>query len=305
MAFPFGDEITAEETVSVNDTPLAGVLDSFKGQKSPQISVDNFMPPSAGDQNYAGTIPAQSFSTYFPGMQNEINKGYYSGSIVGSNPIYAPSALMPYGLIDARQNALKGAADKKVAEQEAFANKISSLRSPETQHKAVQPEITQMFYKGLQEDIGDAQQKYGGDWAKKLWADPNFHKKLQTVKDVAGYEDVGVKHVAELEAASEKGEFALTPYIQDAIDNFKTGKFSLMSMSSDPEMQEKAKEIFKVQPMLDAVKTSARVAKAIEPDVYEGVANVSPAGLYDILTTTKTTKPSFDSLPTNIDDISC
>lgn len=295
MAIDITDNTDDQLDVSAEATgtnPYADILGQYKGKTAPQLSVADFAPTSAGDPNYAGTIPAQAFSTYFPGEQNNIYKGSYSGSMIGSNPIYAPGQLMPYGLIDARQNALKQAADKKAAEQEAFAYRISNLRSPETQHKAVQPEITNMFYKGLQEDISSAQKKYGNDWAKNLWADPKFHQKIQTVKDVAGYEDVAVKHVAELEHGSETGEFAITPYIQDTIDNFKKGRYGLMSMSSDPDMQEKAKEIFKVQPMLDAVKTSARVAKAIEPDITEGYADISHQGLYDILTTTKTTKPS-------------
>jgi len=67
--------------------------------------------------NLAGAMPAIGYDQMFPSASNNINKGSYSGSEVGSIPIYAPGQLVPFGAFDARQRALAGAAQQKVAQE--------------------------------------------------------------------------------------------------------------------------------------------------------------------------------------------
>lgn len=285
-------------------------IDKFTGQTTPQLSVQDVMAPRNDfEQNamddadkYAGAIPAQSFSTYYPSMMNDIQKGSYSGSMIGSNPIYAPSGLYPFGLMDAKQNALKRAADTKVAKMEAFKNKIQGAKPPTTKHKAVQPQITESFYKGLGDWVNKAKKDNpNSDPYQATWSNPDFQKWMQNLNDVAGYEDQAVDHVAEIEKASEKGEYALTPAIIDKIDEFKTGKFGLLTASMNPEDNEKAKRIFNLGPIKDAAKMAKATADGIDPDVFEGSANITPTGLYDILTSTKTTAPNEQRIKDAVD----
>lgn len=286
------------------------LLSNFTGSQGPQLSVRDILTPQndyekqvMGDADrYAGAIGPQAASTYFPGATQNIQQGYYSGSMIGSNPIYAPSGLYPYGLIDARQKALKDAADKKAAELEAFKNKIQGAKAPVTKHKAVQPQITEAFYTGLNDWIDKSKKDNpNADPYKSLWANPDFHKWMQNLNDVAGYEDQAVEHVAEIEKASEKGDYALTPAIVKKLDEFKTGKHGLLTASMNPEDNQEALKIFNLGPIKDAAKMAKATADGIDSDVFEGAAKVSPQGLYDILTSTKVTKPNEQRIKDAVD----
>jgi hypothetical protein len=287
------------------------VLSKFTGSNNPQVSKQDILAPQndyeqqamEDSQKYAGATGALPMSTYFPGGNDSIQQGYYSGSIVGSNPIYAPSGLYPYGLIDARQKALKDAADKKAAEMDAFKNKIQNVKAPVTKHKAVQPQITEAFYKGLNGWIDKSKKENPNkDAYKTLWSNPEFHNWMQNLNDVAGYEDQAVQHVAELEKASEKGEYALTPAIMDKIADFKTGKHGILTASMNPEDNQKALEIFNLGPIKDAAKMAKLTADHIQPDVFEGAPSITPTGLYDILTTKKTTSTDDQRIKDAVDN---
>lgn len=303
----------AQSPIPGNQNPMQGYVDllsQYSGNSNPQLYAQNFETPAndyesqlRGDaQGYAGATGPQAFSTYYPSMENNIQKGYYSGNMIGSNPIYAPATLYPYGMVDARRKALKDAADRKVAEMDAFKNKIQSAKAPTTQHKAVQPQITEAFYSGLNDWIKKSKNDNPNqDPYKALWGNPGFQQWMQNLNDVAGMEDQAVKHVADIEDASEKGEYALTPEIQRRLSDFKTGKHGLLTASMNPEHSEEARKILSLGPVKDALKMAKLTSEHLESDVTEGGPSISSQGLYDILTTKKVTKPNDQRIKDAVD----
>ena len=270
------------------------VLAQFKGQANPLYPSDivpSYEQKLQSDIDaYAGAIPAQAFSTYFPSMTNDIQKGSYSGRIIGNNPIYAPSALMPFGLIDARQNALKAAANKKALDNAAKAKKFQELTAPPTtEHKAVQQDLQNNFYTWLADAQKKAKDKYPGkDMYSALMDDPQFSKELNFYKNLGEYETQLVKQTAEIQEGIKTGKYAETPFIRKRINEIYTGQHGMLSEALNPEGYQKALQQFNLAPVFDLLETSKAAAKDIQYDVFEGMANITPQEQYDMLTSTKT-----------------
>lgn len=301
--FPTGPGEVSVSSVSSPDQLMYGngpdqekidILAQFTGQKNPIYATDidpSFEDKLAADaDSYAGAIPAQSFQTYFPSMANDIHKGNYTGQIIGSNPIYASAALMPYGIIDARQNALKAAADKKIAQSQALAKKFQEMTAPPTtKHKAVQQDIQNNFYSWLSDAQQKAKDKYPGqDYHAKLMNDPQFLKELNFYKNIAEYETQLVDQTALIEEGIKSGKYAETPVVRQRLNEIYTGKHGVLNEALNPEGYQKAMQQFNLAPITDLLETSKAAAKDLDYGVFEGMPNLSPQEKYDMLITTKT-----------------
>lgn len=296
-----GNEITgSEDTQSAADSiqeslnseintddPKVKTLSKFKGTTRPQPSVQGIMS--------AGTYGPQAFSTYFPSEQNNINKGQYSGSIVGSVAQYAPSQLYPFGLIDARKQALAAAADAKVAEQEKWADKMAAIGSPQTKRTGVQPDITKEFYAGLAEIKNKvARENPGVDPNKAAMQSQELKQYTDSWRDVAKHEDELVETSATFQKDAQAGDKTIFGPQKQIMNEINSGDILKRLRSTDPkeraEAQKDFEEIKSLKAMRDPQKVMTEGVKALQPDVQEGFASISPQERYDILTTTKTTK---------------
>lgn len=288
-----GDGPSYDVGINPNQEKL-DVLSQFRGQPNPLYPNDIY--PSYSDKlqadadAYAGVIPVQSYQTYYPSMMNDIQKGSYSGRIIGSNPIYAPSAMFPYGLMDARQNALKAAADKKVAENAALSKKFSEMVAPPTtKHKAVQQDLQSNFYSWLSDARKKAKDKYpGANSDAMLMNDPQFNKELNYFKNLGEYESQLVEQTAKLEDGIKSGKYAETPLVRKRLNDIYTGQHGLLSEALNPDGYQKALQQFNLAPVYDLLETSKAAAKDIDYGVFEGMPNLSPQEKYDMLVTTKT-----------------
>lgn len=292
------DQLINSNQVQAEVNPMqdyANLLAQYHGNSSPQLSTRDVMSPTnayeqqvLGDQQqYTGNVGPQSFSTYYPSMENNINKGSYTGSMIGSNPIYAPSGLYPYGLVDARQKALKDAADKKAAEMDAFKNKIQSQHPKQSLHKAVNPQINEMFYKGLSDWQKKAEQDNPGkDPNKALWSNPKFHQWMDSINALSEYEDQGAKAVAQYEHDIKDGKHVDTPEGRQILNDWYSGKHGTLAF--DPENFDKvgASNVFKLNALRDADQLANEAAQNIKLDVNDKVYT-DPGSTYDKIITTR------------------
>lgn len=298
------NQSTQESDVTANEDALS-VLNNFSGNRNPQLYTNNFAAKNAGQNRRSqgprnifggsaeGTIPAQAFATYFPSELNNIQKGAYTGSMIGSNPIYAPSQLMPYGLIDARQNALAQAADQKAAEDEEWANKM--MKAPETKRKAVQQTMQDSFYKGL----GELKAKYIKEHpneAANPWIgmskDLNTQQWLQTQQSKAQREDEAVESLAKFQTEAEKpGKMLFDQQKQDMAD-FLNGKIDSMLNDTDPKVRAEGEaahaRIMEMKPMAHPQTLLDAFKQHNDPDDIEAIQGITDKGAYDMITTGST-----------------
>lgn len=280
-------ENTANEsnTIPVDNSGLSTFLSQFKGDSSTKISTHDIYKPRQKEYSETGD---NNYYDYYPAMKEPIQTGTYSGSMVGSNPIYSTAALFPYGLIDNRQNALARAAEQKAAEQSAFAAKFNSLSAPVTKHAAVNPDIQNLFHKG----IADLPKKFTNDSGnvdyKALMQSGEPQKYAERVNAVAKMEDYGQNLIAEYDHDVSEGKRVRTPYMDDLREKFMNGTYSTMMMNSDPDKAKQAMEILQLKGGADADKLADEISKHIEPDETSGLSGISHQGMYDILTTTDT-----------------
>ncbi len=278
------DNTNAVEEKSTANPEYTKLLNQYKGSSTPKINRSNFKPHAE----------KQDFLTYFPSEQNNIQKGSYSGAMIGSNPIYAPSQLMPYGLIDARQKALADAADQKAAENDAFAQRI--LKAPTTKRKAVQQTMQNDFYKGINDYkanfIKDNPRLNENSVYKALGNDPGFNKYLTDQQTRFQMEDEGVNAIAHNQTESEKeGKFMFGQQKQDNAD-FMSGKIDNMMSSTDPKDRQEAQDaherIMSQRIMNHPQKVLTDFKAHTEPDDIESLQGISDKGAYDLITTGST-----------------
>lgn len=237
-------------------------------------------------RQFNDAIPVQAHSTYFPSAGVPINKGSYSGSVVGNVPIFAPSMMAPVGVFDAKRQALKAAADAKVKEIDDFMTAFG--KAPETSRKAVQEQLDSGYYDWLTQWQGIAQQRYGEDWVKHLRNDTQFLKEEQSWNTLAQYNTQLVDQVAGIQAQIKTGDFVADPMLLASMNAVMSGVDGLATPGSK-EAGALSQNVLKMQAFYDldtAVNTSL---DELIQDVYETNPGIDGQGIYDVLTTTKVT----------------
>lgn len=279
--------------------PFFDMLSKYQGSDRPSPTVNDILAPQNDYEQQArneaarssGVTGPQAFSTYYPSMENNIQKGYYSGSMIGSNPLFAPASLFPYGLVDARQQALKAAADKKVAEMDAYKKKIQDIsnKPPSTKHSSVNPYIKKKFYDGLNDWIVKAKKENpNSDPYQWLNQNPDFHKWMQGVNDLAKYEDQGADAVAKYEEAVSKGEIDDTPQNRKKLESWYRGDHIDGAFSPNGFDDLGAYNVLDLPKIRNVNKLAEEVGKSLPKDVIEGLPSITKGDDYDtIITKTK------------------
>jgi hypothetical protein len=214
---------------------FAGPGSAFQNYMDRKYTYNPIMNPEqqrivAEKKRLEGALPELSYGTMFPSANNPIQKGVYGGSVVGNVPIFAPSMLTPFGVFDARQRAVADAAAKKADEIDAF---YKMAAPPQTKRVAVQGELNDQFYRGLQMWTDNAKLAYGDDWTTALRSDAGFNGWLNSMGTVARYEDSIVDQVAKLQEAENDPDLVLSQKSLDSMAAFMQGVGGL-SVPMDP-----------------------------------------------------------------------
>ena len=232
----------------------------------------------AKQDRLAGAMPALDYGQMFPSASNNIQKGSYSGSEVGSIPIYAPGQLVPFGAFDARQRALAGAAQQKVAQEAEFYKQ----KAPITKRFAVQGELNDVFAKGQQQWVDNAKEQYGNNWTTALKNDPGYNKWLQSMGTVAQYETGIVDFIGDIDANIKSGEFVASPELLKAKSDFMAGVGGLEN-PSDPKGHDAGTNLLKMRAFYDLDKATNDAAKEIVKTVSDKYPGMSNQGIYDMI----------------------
>lgn len=241
---------------------------------------------------YNSAIPVQAHSTYFPSDQ-PIQKGTYSGSIVGSVPIFAPSRLTPYGVFDARQQALKDAAAAKAKEIDDFYAKFG--KSPETDRKAVQDQLDEGYYNWLGSWVAIGKERYGKNFAKMLQSDTQFLKEQQSWNTVAQYNSQLVEETARINADIKTGNFIASPELMESM-NYVMAGIDGLQQPGNAKSADLSNNVLKMSTYYDLDKAVNESLDGLIQDVYQTHPGATPNGIYDILTSTTTTETDDSKL---------
>lgn len=241
---------------------------------------------------YNSAIPVQAHSTYFPSDQ-PIQKGTYSGSIVGSVPIFAPSRLTPYGVFDARQQALQNAAAAKAKEIDDFYAKFG--KSPETDRKAVQDQLDEGYYNWLGSWVAIGKERYGKNFAKMLQSDTQFLKEQQSWNTVAQYNSQLVEETARINADIKTGNFIASPELMESM-NYVMAGIDGLQQPGNAKSADLSNNVLKMSTYYDLDKAVNESLDGLIQDVYQTHPGATPNGIYDILTSTTTTETDDSKL---------
>lgn len=172
---------------------------------------------------YGQTSPgAMNPNTYVPSLGQSTAVGGYSGSMIGSTTLFAPTGrIVPLGMIDAREKALQDAAAKAVelkaqkAAKQAEMNVMAVPTAPRLNNKNFQGAYNKEFNSWYNDTVKEAQRLYGpNDWARAL-KDPNteigrdFQQKLAQFQYLAERGNQLTDMMAKAMAQEEKGELYL------------------------------------------------------------------------------------------------
>lgn len=276
-------------TPKPNRSGASKALSKFSGNSGPSLSNEYI--------NSSGETGNLGFQTYFPGELNNIQKGYYSGSIVGSNPITASSALYPMGMVDARKLALARAADQKVANDSAWTDKFMALTKPNiSKRDSVNPDIIKNYNAKLGEYVSKFKSDHPdlseGQAYKAMMQDPELNNHILPTQAMAEQlENHGVEKVAALHKESETPN--RTVFSGDLADaqNFTNGTFAKNIMGFDKDSQETALRghgrLNESRGYTNPTHAISELSKVIKPDDAKYFSGIAPEeGFKRVMTTT-------------------
>lgn len=185
------------------DTSVLETIKSVYDITNP--TVKDFMPDnSTGDINQE----KQSNEDFFPGANQGINAGTYSGSEVGSIPIYAPQGeLVPFAAYGARDRAVEKAAQERMKDFSAFQKQIEY---PQTKLHGVQNDLSNHYSDFLEKSIPVLKKKYGREWPKMAMTDTVFLRGNQAFKDAVSFYDQFPEQFAKDDELIKQGKFLPT-----------------------------------------------------------------------------------------------
>lgn len=209
------------------------LLDKLQGNPNPpQVTVDDInnspavgMSPAEQDayneyqKQYQAAPEALKSSDYFPGMNEPINVGGYSGNIIGSTTLFAPGgALVPFGMMDARDAAVHKAALAKAKDVQDFRAKLKA-NPPTSKLTGINEDLTNSYFGYIDNEYKKALQKSGGDANKATFLlnqDQNFQKGLNSYHDLKANGDAVFNHLAEVDERIKNGDVVSEEYKEAA-----------------------------------------------------------------------------------------
>lgn len=230
-------------------------------------------------QKLAQNMPAKPVAEgqYFP-RGNDVQIGSVSGSIIGNQPIFAPTNRIPFGMFDEMR--------RNRAEQEAayYKNFKTYLDKPLANIKAklenpwAQPEFTAKLQNTADAWLDSYASKLGGDYIKAYVAlqnDKNFNKVMTQYSQYAEiYNSVYKQAVETLVKAKDRANF----YVSDAeiaeINQFIHAHDSLETLSID-QLSQKAERFAAKESMFKLAEAATAGTKTTVREYFEANPDIN------------------------------
>jgi len=300
------DMATASNPTEVIQSSIVEQLQSK--QPSGQVSVEDLISyypdgvtpdqqKALDQQNYfdenpvTGRLPNEA---YYPNMNDPIAKGNYSGSVIGSTTLFAPGGgLVPYGIIDAREQAMRGAAEKRAKQISDFESGLANA-VPQTTHKVVQPQLQKVFWEGMNKVTPYLQKKYGKNWATAGKNDPVLKQYLSGMNSLATQENSIADKYALIQNQIKSGDFVATPELQEKMQNYLTDVQGLSEGPFNPNGQKLSNTILEFNAEYESNKL-LNVALAKFGDKITETVKTQYGGDYDKFISDKRTNENIDA----------
>lgn len=182
------------------------------------------------DTQYAPReIGAQGQAALYPGLNEPVIKGYYSGSIVGNNPLVAADDIMAIDPILARRKAIDDAAKLRAAEL----TKPFEYQKPKAFKDArYQEKLDKEVFDVQDEYIAQAKERYGANWRAMLKDQSTelggkYIRTMHNFETIISNMDAVTDMVAKLDEGLKDKSIYLTPQQKKVYDDYKkmTGNF--------------------------------------------------------------------------------
>lgn len=168
-----------------------------------------------------GALPQ---SAYYPGLGQPIAVGNSSGSVIGSQTLFAPGGgLIPLGMMDARDQAVQKAALAKAKAADDFLTSLQKQK-PVSKLTNINDKLYQDYIMHVDDSWKSALKKTNGDpfAAKKLLqSDPAFMAKTQSYFNLASKGNYVFDKLAEFEKDQKDGRI-LAPSMIETMNRIKT-----------------------------------------------------------------------------------
>lgn len=255
------------------DTPISGL--AALGQQANQAAQPTVNAQDVGDENlylspaeqeaysqymanrpYMPSPGALPNSTYYPTIGHQIGVGNTSGNIIGSHTIYAPAAaVVPLGMIDARNKALQDAAAGAQANVDKFRSQFQ--KAPTSKLTNINQQLTDEYFNFHQQSWDRALKRSGGNpqmAVQMLKNDPSFLAKNKSYYDLAKRGDAIVDKLAQINTDVRSGKRLLAPsaieaakQVQESMnpnsEGFKNLSTNVMKMDSSLEFSNEANRV--------------------------------------------------------------
>jgi len=172
-----------------------------------------------------GLLPQNA---YYPGYNSNPAVGSYSGSEIGSTTLFAPnSALVPIGMMDARDLAVQKAALQRAKEVDMFKQQF---KSPSSKLVNINEDLTNRYYEHVKGGWAQAMKAAKNDPNKAMAmikSNPDFWAKEKSFQDLAKFGDDIVATKSRLDDEMKTGKFV-------APSSLKETERQLFSVLQDP-----------------------------------------------------------------------
>ena len=242
---------------------LSSALSEIKatGKENP-VTVDDFK-----SDNGRPATGALSNETYYPGMNLPTRVGNYSGSMVGSIDLFAPTGnLVPIGMSDARDLAVKKAAMQKQLENEKF---LKDHQRPITKDTQIQPQLTKQYNDYIATNLASAKKKYGKNAVAFLNQDPDFQNGLNELQDTAKHYDALIDHDLKLDQAEKDPNFVVSPELRQSRADLHNKIIAIGNNPSSPEAKGLVNTFLNSKATYDLDTVANDYLKSVKPDINE------------------------------------
>jgi hypothetical protein len=265
-------------------------VDDIKNSPSYQLSPTEQNMFNQQQEKYNPATGALNPTDYYPTLNSPINVGSYSGSIIGSTSLFAPEgALVPIGMMDARDAAIQKAALQKAKDVQDFQDKLKA-NAPKTNLPGIREDLTNSYFRHLENSWQKALKDNDGDPNKATHALQNnidFKRKTQSFHDFGQRGSDVVTKLADIQDRMAKGE-VVSPELQQYMEKVQE------SMNPDsPEFKNLSENIFKMYSEQELGSSINKIAKQIvmQQDAAAGIDVNDPEYIKEHESTTKYFRP--------------
>lgn len=279
------------------------IFDNIKGAATPTLNVEDIknspsyaLSPAEQEmfQQQQSSVPtstgALNPTDYYPTLHSPINVGNYSGSVIGSTTLFAPEgALVPIGMMDARDAAIQKAALQKAKDVQDFKASLKA-NAPTSKLTGINEDLTSSYFNHIESSWNKALKENNNDPNKATFALKNnldFQRKLKSYHDLKSTGDAVINKIADVQDRMAKGE-VVSPELAYSMKKVQE------SMNPDsPEFKNLSENIFKMDAEQELGSTINKLAKDIvmQQDASAGIDVNDPEYIKEHESTTKYFRP--------------